>query len=437
MQHKGWKNYLFMILLTAIGTNRGLIGTDVAHAANSHTSKYQNGRSLTIKSLVTTKANHQPCPKSETEVVNHKVRQIDLLELGCTEKTPSNVIVPKPLTAQSNPVTPSPTSPQLETQPNNFSPLSPKPIEQLLDAPQTNYSERLQRLLRRLEEGKQRSDEPNNSLELGLRVRPVPLAREFREQPPLPQIEPPVAKFKPIGLLQAHVGYFNTSNVFSSNVDTREDGLIFSGLTLASAYLPLGAKTYLNGSIDGNLIRYVNQSQYDYNQVKFNLGIYQQLSPRMYGEIGWSNQQLFSARSSDFLQAGDRFLSENSLKLSLGRRDYFTKTLMLDSSYEFSLNFAEPNNRSRIINSLLVSLNYYLQKPLEVGLNYQLNWSEFTERQRDDQYHRLFGHLIYRLSDSSNVNLQGGVSFGDSTDKNINFDTWFFSINYNLEIGKF
>ena len=433
MQHKGWKNYyLFAILLTASGANRGLIGVDVAHAANSHTSKHQIGRSLTIKSLVTTKANHQPCPKIEAEVVNYEVRQMDLFESGCTQKIPSNVILPKPLTAQSNPITPSPTSPQLEAQPNNFPPLSPKPTEQLLDTPQINYAERLQRLLKQLRKGKQPTPESNNFLELGLRVRPRPL-----EQPPLPQTEPPVNKFKPIGSLQAHVGYFSTSNIFSSNVDAREDGLVFSGLTLASAYLPLGAKTYLNGSIDGNLISYVNQSQYNYSQVKFNLGIYQQLSPRTYGEIGWSNQQLFYARNSDFFKAGDRFLSENSLRLSLGRRDPLTKKLMLDSFYEFSLNFSEPNNRSRIINSLSVSLNYYLQKPLEVGLSYQLNWSDFTERQRDDQYHRLFGNLIYRLSDSSNVNFLGGISFGDSTDRNINFDSWFFSVNYNLGLGKF
>ncbi len=110
---------------------------------------------------------------------------------------------------------------------------------------------------------------------------------------------------------------------------------------------------------------------------------------------------------------------------------------MLDSFYELRLNFADPDSRNRINNSLLLSLSYYWLKSLQVGFNYQFNLSDFTLRQRQDQYHRLYANLTYGISDSTNVSLQGGVSLGDSTDQNINFDGWFFSLNYNLELGKF
>ena len=125
------------------------------------------------------------------------------------------------------------------------------------------------------------------------------------------------------------------------------------------------------------------------------------------------------------------------MQLSLGRRDPLTSRLTLDSFYELSVNFADPQSRNRIINSFWVSLNYYLQKPLQVGIDYQVNLSEFTDGDREDQLHRLFGHLNYRISDTINMNVQAGVSLGSSTAENIDFDGWFFSVNYNLQLGRF
>ncbi|MEA5504597.1 hypothetical protein VB735_16055 [Halotia wernerae UHCC 0503] len=444
MQTKGWKNLLLAILLTSSGANICCIRLDAACATSLDQWDSQNKLAST-KSLARTHRTHQTSSQGKQKAINSRSRQFYLLDLAYIEQIPLNVTLPKSVVAQSNPAPPTPPnpepqaneSPQLETQPSDFPQSYPKLIEPLLDEPQTDYAQRLEKLRRRLQKKKQPNPKANVLPELGLRVQQVPIPQTPLEQLPLPPVEQPVAKFKPIGFLKARIGYFNTSNIFSSNIDPIEDGLIFYGLSFASAYYPLGSNTYLNGSIDGNLIRYIDQSKYDYNQVRFNLGIYQQLSPRMYGEIGWSNQQLFYANNSDRFDAGDRFLGENSLRLSLGRRDSLTQRLKLDSSYIFSVNFAEPNNRNRIINSLWVSLDYYLQKPLRVGFDYQFNLSDFTQRQRDDNYHRLFGHLNYQISDFSNLSLQSGISFGDSTDSNIDFDGWFFSINYNLELGRF
>ncbi|MTJ14830.1 hypothetical protein FJR11_20070 [Anabaena sp. UHCC 0187] len=297
--------------------------------------------------------------------------------------------------------------------------------EQLYNQADINLSEKLKTPLPKLQQQTQLPPESDVEQELGLRVRPKPVEG-------IPAVE-----FKSIGSLKAHVGYFGTSNIFSAQDNPIQDGLVFSGLTLASAYFPVGSHTYLNGSIDGNLIRYIDQSQYSYNQLKLNFGIYQQLSQKMYGELAWSNQQLFYAQNGDFFNAGERFLNEHSLSLSLGRRDNISEKLVVDSFYELSVNFAEPENRSRVINSLWVSLNYYLQKPLQVGINYQVNLSDFTQREREDQFHRLYANLNYRISDQSNVNLQSGFNFGDSSVSNIDFSSWFFSANYNFELGRF
>lgn len=431
MRLNNWKNLFFCILLASSGGSWCCIRVDATESANTDILRAEN--------LASTQVNYQQlCQKLELEEINSLCKQsseshpldsempLNLAQqIRETTQAPNTIEKPEDTQKQNDP-------PQLESQPSNL-PTSPSDSkEQLLNAPEINYSQRLERLIYLLRSPKL---PPESDRELGLRVRLLPL-----QQQPLPPTEQPVVKFKPIGSLQARVGYFQTDNIFSSNHIPIKDGLIISGLTLASAYFPLGSKTYLNGSIDGNLIHYLNQSQYDYNQVRFNLSIYQQLSQRMYGEMSWSNQQLFYANNSDRLdsfKAGDRFLNENSFQLSLGRRDPLTPKLTLDSFYELSVNFADPLSRNRIINSFWVSLNYYLQKPLQVGIDYQANFSDFTQRDREDQFHRLFGHLNYRISDTTNMNVQAGVSLGNSTDENIDFDGWFFTINYNLQLGQF
>ncbi|WP_251960396.1 hypothetical protein [Nostoc commune] len=432
MRLNNWKNLFFYILLASSGGSWCCMRVNAAELANTDIWHPNN--------LVSTQVTYQQlCHKLQQKAINSLCKQsskshsLDFqMPLNLAQQTPETTQVPDQTEEPENTQKQN-DPPQLESQPSNL-PTSPSESkDQLLNAPEIDYSQRLERLIQLLRSPKQPS-ESDSDRELGLRVRLRPL-----EQPQLPPTEQPVVKFKPIGYLQGRVGYFHTTNIFSSEDNPIEDGLIISGLTLASAYFPLGSKTYLNGSIDGNLIRYVNQSQYHYNQVRFNLSLYQQLSQRMYGEISWSNQQLFYANNSDRLdfKAGDRFLNENSLQVSLGRRDPLTSRLTLDSFYELSVNFADPLSRDRIINSLWVSLNYNLQKPLQVGIDYQGNFSDFTQRDREDQFHRLFGHLNYRISDTSNMNVQAGVSLGSSTAENIDFDGWFFNINYSLQLGRF
>ncbi|MEM9924169.1 MAG: hypothetical protein AAF915_10540 [Cyanobacteria bacterium P01_D01_bin.50] len=339
---------------------------------------------------------------------------------------------PTPENIEKNP-------PPLESQPTDFPEPTPSEIEQKLDSLEDERSKRLERLLELIEENKQKQQQSFNS-ELGtIIVQEVPMPTPPDLKQPLP-IEKPVRRFKPVGYLLGRVGYFHTSNIFSSRTDAIDDSLIFTGLTLAAAPFKITPKTYLNGSIGGNIIRYSDQSEFSYNQLRFNLGIYQQLTNRMYSEIGWNNQQLFYAQNSDRFNfsSGDKFLNENSFRVSVGRRDPLAPKLNLDSFYELRLSLTNPpEKRNRIINYIWLSLNYYLQKSLRVGIDYQFNLSSFLERSREDQYHRLSGKLKYSISDFSSINLQSGFTLGGSTDRNIDFDGWFFNVNYSWDLGQF
>lgn len=272
----------------------------------------------------------------------------------------------------------------------------------------------------RIREIKRQSPDP----ELGtLRI------RESRGQPTLADIVSPPPSSPQLGSLLAQIGYFQTNNIFSG-VDPIQGGLLSSGITLITTP-KLGENTDIIAAIDGSLIRYIEQSESNYNQLRFRAGIRQRFSPQMFGEVGWINQQLFR------LESGDRFLDENALRFVLRRRDRLTDRLRLDSLYELRLSDAEPETRSRIINSLLVSLSYNLQRNFLVGLDYQFALSDFTQRDREDQFHRLLGRLTYAASRNSQFNLQAGVTLGGSSDQNVNFDNLFLSVTYTVELGRF
>ena len=383
-----------------------------------------------VGNTLTTHENIIPPEFSDISTPNRKLHSKPLQIVQNPEPPPE---APSPENVEKNP-------PPLENQPTDFPATSPEEVEQKLDTLEDERSKRLEKLLQRLEENKQNQQTFNN--ELGtIIVQETPINEtKVPELKQPPELEKPVAKFKPVGYLLGRVGYFHTSNIFSSRNDPDDDGLIFSGLTLAAAPFKIAPKTYLNGSIDGNIIRYSDKSEFDYNQIRFNLGIYQQLTNKMYGEIGWNNQQLFySKNSSRFgFASGDKFLNENSFRLSLGRRDTLAPKLNLDSFYELRLSLTNPpEKRNRVINYAWFSLNYYLQQSLRVGLDYQFSLSNFLERSREDQYHRISANLKYGLSELSSINLQSGFTLGGSTDRNIDFDGWFFSVNYSWDIGQF
>ncbi|MDJ0615517.1 MAG: hypothetical protein QNJ63_02020 [Calothrix sp. MO_192.B10] len=401
------------------------------------------------------KSNLIPCKYNKINSQNPcvslplKVSQADTQSISQSNPEPNN---PPTNEQQGDP-------PPLEGEPN-LPTSSPTEAPPLTEPQRTESEDKIERLRRSLKSSSQRelgtlrvrevnnrntgkTPQSSSQGELGrLRVREANNRNTEKTQSPIEQIPPPATK-KPVkrqptpaGYLIGYFGYFTSTNIFSSEVDPIGDGLFYSGLTLASAPLRFGKNTSLNASVDGYLIRYINQSEFDYNQIRFNLNLYQKLAPQTYAGIGWTHQNLFYARDSDFFASGDRFLSENSFRFSLSRRDLIAPKLSLDSVYEFRYNFADPDSRNRVINSLWLSMNYRWQ-PLQVGLNYQFNFSDFTKRDREDNFHRLYANLNYSVSKTSQISVQSGIVLGGSTDPRIDFDGWFIGVNYSLELGRF
>lgn len=251
--------------------------------------------------------------------------------------------------------------------------------------------------------------------ELGiLRLRELPV-------PPPPS--------QPAVYLLGGAGYFRSNNIFSG-VDPVDDGLFRTGLTLL-AVPSIGPQTSLFASVGGNIFRYSDLSEYDYNELRFNAGIRQQIGNRSYGELGWNNRQLFSK------DGGDRFLNDHSAYLELGRRDLLAERLTLDTYYQLRLSFANPSDRSQVINSVGASLGYNLSPSLLLALDYQFAFADFTQQEREDQYHQLLARMNYTLSPNSRLYLFGGKSFGSSSDSNINFDGLVFGLGVDFSLTLF
>ncbi len=260
------------------------------------------------------------------------------------------------------------------------------------------------------------------------------LQERILEPRPLPSAVS--AMRQPSVYLIGRVDYFRTTNVFSG-IDPISDGLIRSGLTLF--YAPaIGRNTYLVTSVDGSLIRYGNLGFLNYNEVRLRAGVLQRLSPRTFGEIGWSNQQLFATKEGlrDALR-GDRFLNDNAIRFELSRQDALSTKLALNTFYQFRLSFADPNDRSRLINSFITSLSYSWSPNFQTALDYQVAWSHFTQQARDDVYHQLVARLTYTITPQSQFNVFSGFSFGNSSDSRIDFNSFILGVGIVLNVPLF
>ncbi|HEY9831912.1 MAG TPA: hypothetical protein V6D26_15115, partial [Stenomitos sp.] len=209
----------------------------------------------------------------------------------------------------------------------------------------------------------------------------------------LRELPTPPPPSKPAVYLLGGVGYFRSNNILSG-IDPIDDGVFRAGLTLL-ATPALGPQTTLLAAVGGNINRYGELSVYDYDELNFNLGIRQKIDSRTYGEVGWSNRQLFSQDS------GDRFLNDHSLYLELGRRDVLAKQLTLDTFYQLRVSMANPSDRSQVINYVGASLGYTPIPPLEVALDYQFAFADFTQQERQDHYHQLLARMSYTLTPNS------------------------------------
>ena len=275
----------------------------------------------------------------------------------------------------------------------------------------------------------------------------------LRLREPLPLLPLPLPRRSPSVYWLSRVDYFNSNNIFA-NPESFEGGLVKSGVTLY-AVPALSKNTYFVGSASGSLVRYTPQAQSNYtqllrragilqrsspnyNELLFRAGILQRLSPVMFAEIGWSNQQLFTLDDQvlSFLP-GRRLFNENVLRLELSRRDQLSPRLALNTFYQLRLSFAEPVERSRLSNLFSASLSYNLQPNLQAALDYQIELSDFTHQNRHDTYNQVLARLT--LTAFRNTQFTGfiGYGFGNSSDRQIDFNAMFVGINVSVSLGLF
>jgi hypothetical protein len=230
--------------------------------------------------------------------------------------------------------------------------------------------------------------------------------------------------------LSARVNYFHSDNILLDEFEPIDDQLLRVGLSLL-ATPNLGSQTQLFASVGGNVARYADLSDLDYQDLEMRAEIQRVLFPRTYGSLGWSNRQFFSADD------GDRFLNDHSVRLSLSRRDPLAPQLTLDSFYQLRLSFADPIDRSRLSHTLGAALIYDIQPDLEVELDYQLALTDFTRDEREDAYHQVTARLSYNLSNSSRVILFAGFSFGRSSESNVDFNSSIAGVSFSTFLPLF
>lgn len=252
---------------------------------------------------------------------------------------------------------------------------------------------------------------------------------------PQPPIVLPTRPRQPTAYLLARADYFKSSNVFS-DIDPVDDGLFRTGLTFFYAP-PIGSRTFLITSIDANLIRYTRLGRYrdvngnvqslNYDELRFRAGVFHRITPRLSAELGWSNQKLFTSdRGLQQIFGGREFFGDNSLRLELSRQDALSPKLALNTYYQFRWSFANPDDRSRILNTFIATLGYNFSQRLQTAIDYQFSWSHFTQQSRDDLYHQLIGRVTYNFTPRTQANLFAGYSFGHSSDRRIDFDSFIF-----------
>ena len=269
--------------------------------------------------------------------------------------------------------------------------------------------------------------EPGSDPELG--------TIKIRESPPA---SPPPKPRRATSLyLLGHFDYFQTNNVFSS-IPLQTDGAVRTGLSLY--YLPpLGPQTYLLVLAESNILRYGTFSRLNYDEMRLKVGLYQQLTPRMSSEIGWSYQQLTAAKEDvTNLFQGVRFFNEHALRFDLSRQDPLSPALKLTTSYQFRWNLTgDIEKYDRLVNSGNISLSYKLSPRMNAGLDYQASWTHFTQQSRDDVSHYLGANLSYSVNDRMSLNAFGGRVMAVSSEQRITPSSWIFGLGFNFNVGLF
>ncbi len=213
-----------------------------------------------------------------------------------------------------------------------------------------------------------------------------------------------------------------------SSADPIEDGLLQAGIGLR-AVPALGSQTFAVLTLNGNVVRYFDETDFNYDELEMGASIFHRITRRTYIDVGWKNEQLFR-------ESGDRIISDHQLRASIGRQDQLGP-VRIDTAYQLQRSFADPNSRSRLINRLSVGANYPVQSRIDLGIFYQLSLIDFIDGDRDDHYQQLIGQISYRPSSTTRISLFGGGRLGDSDLDFIDFNSALIGISVGVNLPLF
>ncbi|MBE7379825.1 MAG: hypothetical protein F6J95_000250 [Leptolyngbya sp. SIO1E4] len=247
--------------------------------------------------------------------------------------------------------------------------------------------------------------------------------RILRPQATPPPPQPPIAQL----LLQASA--FASTNITGLEAPSEGGYPLGSGATLLLTP-PLGPGTRLIASAGGGLTRFPGNGSANYNALDFSAGIQHQLNRETYGRIGWNHRQLHRAGDDDQLS------STHAVNLTLGRQDWLSDRLRLDSFYRLQAHFVNPDDFSRLTHTLGTNLRYTLSPQVESLVGYQLALEDYTQTVRFDTKHRLRAGITYRPS--RDLYVSGLVSYllGASSESDVALDglTVGLTVGFNLPL---
>lgn len=180
---------------------------------------------------------------------------------------------------------------------------------------------------------------------------------------------------------------------------TSGDTLFFNGATLRASP-KLGTHTRLAADLGGAIARYDGDT--GYNLLNSSLGIRQELSDNMSGEIGWTFRQIYGLGPFNNL-------TDHGARLGIKRSDRLFTDAFLNSSYEIQAYFSDPTDRSRIAHFFRLGLSYGFTPKLHGLLSYRLIHNEFTHNDLDDTRHETGVRVNYQIW--RNVAVGASVSY--------------------------
>jgi hypothetical protein len=248
----------------------------------------------------------------------------------------------------------------------------------------------------------------------------------IRDQLRIPtQAEQPAPKF---GFLLARMAISSSDNILLAVNDVgglTGDTFLRPSLALA-VYPPLGPQTAFIATADIGLQRYVSQSSLNYDDLRFRVGVRQGLTPRSYAQLIFGYQELFRPGANR-----TQFFKNTSLGLTLGRRDTFSPSLTLDSYYLIQFNGAQSTSGStltdfsRLFQSGGAYLGYDITPQWQAGISYQFSLINYTSQERYDGFQQILAQVAYLITPAVRMSVYGGVSFGASSERLVNFNDTF------------